>query len=195
MELRNKKFLQAVTKFKVIRGELSGCSEDIKVMGLLLLSYFAQKEDVMFCYVEDICLAGEVQMDQVQLNPTIVACEEAESRDNDEIPGKRRESTRLDRRCGGERPAAQDVNRRSECTDNLSNITRVTPPVSVPIPQTTQYEPIPGVRDAARPDPPGPLPGMRDAARPDLVPVPVVRDAARPDPFPVPVVRDAVVQK
>ncbi|XP_034149423.1 uncharacterized protein LOC109615597 [Esox lucius] len=71
---KNKKFLQAVTKFKVMRGELIGCSEDVKEMVLLLLSYFDEKEDVMFCYVEDTCLAGEVQMDQVHLTPTIVVC-------------------------------------------------------------------------------------------------------------------------
>ncbi|KAI9517777.1 hypothetical protein NQZ68_000946 [Dissostichus eleginoides] len=71
---KSKMFLQAVTKFKVMRGELSGCSEDVKYMVLLLLSYFDEKEDTMFCYVEDTCLAGEVQMDQVQLTPTIVVC-------------------------------------------------------------------------------------------------------------------------
>ncbi|KAJ8354112.1 hypothetical protein SKAU_G00216790 [Synaphobranchus kaupii] len=71
---KNKKFLQALTKFKVMRGELSGCSEDVKEMVLLLLSYFDEKEDAMFCYVEDTCLAGEVQMDQVHLTPIIVVC-------------------------------------------------------------------------------------------------------------------------
>lgn len=71
---KNKKFLQALTKLKVMRGELSGCSEDVKEMVLLLLSYFDEKEDVMFCYVEDTSLAGEVQMDQVHLTPTIVVC-------------------------------------------------------------------------------------------------------------------------
>ena len=64
---KSKRLLQALTKFKVMRGELSGCSEDVKDMVLLLLSYFDEKEDTMFCYVEDTCLAGEVQMDQVQL--------------------------------------------------------------------------------------------------------------------------------
>ncbi|XP_077088323.1 uncharacterized protein LOC143740150 isoform X2 [Siphateles boraxobius] len=71
---RNKKFLQAVTNLKVIRGELSGCSEDVKEMLLLLLSYFNEKEDAMLCYVEDTCLAEEVQMDQVHLTPTLVVC-------------------------------------------------------------------------------------------------------------------------
>ncbi|CAI5686547.1 unnamed protein product [Oreochromis niloticus] len=71
---KNKKLLQAVTKLKVVRGELTGCSEDVKDMVLLLLSYFDEKEDAMFCYVEDTCLAGEVQMDQLYLTPTIVVC-------------------------------------------------------------------------------------------------------------------------
>ena len=71
---KNKKCLQAVTKIQVMRGELSGCSEDVKDLVLLLLSYFDEKEDVMFCYVEDTCLAGGVQMDQVRLTPTIVVC-------------------------------------------------------------------------------------------------------------------------
>ena len=57
-----------------MRGELSGCTEDLKDMGLLLLSYFDEKEDTMFVYVEDTCLAGKVQMDQLPLTPTIVVC-------------------------------------------------------------------------------------------------------------------------
>ncbi|XP_047194914.1 uncharacterized protein LOC118115935 [Hippoglossus stenolepis] len=71
---KNKKFLQAVTKSKVMRGELSGCSEDVKEMLLLLLSYFDEKQDSMLCHVEDTCLAEEVQMDQVHLTLTIVVC-------------------------------------------------------------------------------------------------------------------------
>lgn len=45
-------------------------------MVLLLLSYFDEREDVMFSYVEDTCLEGEVQVDQVHLTPTIVVCGE-----------------------------------------------------------------------------------------------------------------------
>ncbi|XP_041857249.1 uncharacterized protein LOC121650031 isoform X2 [Melanotaenia boesemani] len=71
---KSKKFLQALTQLKVKRGELSGCSEDIKEMVLLLLYYFDEKEEAMFCFVEDTCLAGEVQMNQVPLTPTIVVC-------------------------------------------------------------------------------------------------------------------------
>ena len=69
---KNKKFLQAVTKSKVMRGELNGCSEDVKEMLLLLLAYFDEKQDSMLCHVEDTCLAEEVPMDQVPLTPTIV---------------------------------------------------------------------------------------------------------------------------
>lgn len=71
---KSRKFQQAVTKYQVMRGEVSGCSEDLKDMLLLLLSYFDEKEDAMICYVEDTCLAGEAQMDQVPLTPTIVVC-------------------------------------------------------------------------------------------------------------------------
>ncbi|XP_072572022.1 uncharacterized protein [Paramormyrops kingsleyae] len=71
---KNKKFLQAVTKCKVMKEQLSGCSEDVKEMLLLLLSYFNEKEDAMFCYVEDTCLAEEVLMDKVNLTPTLVVC-------------------------------------------------------------------------------------------------------------------------
>lgn len=69
-----KKFLLVLSKLKAVRGELSGCSEDVKEMVLLLLAYFDERENVMFSYVEDTCLAGEVQMDQVHLTPTIVVC-------------------------------------------------------------------------------------------------------------------------
>lgn len=72
--VRNNKFRQALLKVKVMRGELEGCSEDIKEMVLLLLAYFDEKEDTMFCYVEDTCLAEEVQMGQVPVTPTIVIC-------------------------------------------------------------------------------------------------------------------------
>ncbi|XP_063752466.1 uncharacterized protein LOC134873015 [Eleginops maclovinus] len=71
---KSKRFLQAVNKLNRMRGEESGCSEDIKEMLLLLLSYFVEKENVMFCYVPDTCLAEEVQRLQVNLTPTIVVC-------------------------------------------------------------------------------------------------------------------------
>ncbi|XP_071315412.1 uncharacterized protein [Trachinotus anak] len=58
---KNKKFLQAVTRVKMLRGaELSGCSED--------------RDEMMLYTVEDTCLAGEVQMDKLPLTPTITVC-------------------------------------------------------------------------------------------------------------------------
>ncbi|TWW78169.1 uncharacterized protein LOC130533951 [Takifugu flavidus] len=68
------KFLQAVTKYQMMRGDQSGCSQDLMDMVLLLLAYFNEKEDAIFCYVEDTCLAGEIHMDQVPLTPTIIVC-------------------------------------------------------------------------------------------------------------------------
>lgn len=69
-----KKFLEHLTKYKVLRGQLSGCSEDTKDMLLLLLAYFDEKEDAMFIYVDQTCLGEEVQMEQVPLTPTIIVC-------------------------------------------------------------------------------------------------------------------------
>ncbi|KAK1796249.1 hypothetical protein P4O66_009324 [Electrophorus voltai] len=121
--------------------------------------------------------------------------------DDTEIPGKCRESTHLDQHCRGERPAVQDMSRQSECTDNPWRGTRcalehncklpitrmsfgicregsvsvcsskVTPPVSLTILQAIQSVPVPGVREAAQPDP---------------VPVPSIEDAACPVPRSVP---------
>ncbi|XP_078025284.1 uncharacterized protein LOC144463762 [Epinephelus lanceolatus] len=72
---KNKKFLQAATRVKMLRGaELSGCSEDVKEMVLLLMVYFEEREEMMLSNVEDTCLAGEVQMDKLPLTPTIIVC-------------------------------------------------------------------------------------------------------------------------
>ncbi|KAL2097021.1 hypothetical protein ACEWY4_006228 [Coilia grayii] len=71
---KSKRFLQALTKLKMVRGEAIGCSEDLKEMILLLLCYFDDQENAMFCYVEETCLGQEVDVDQLQLTPTIVVC-------------------------------------------------------------------------------------------------------------------------
>lgn len=72
---KNKKFLQAAMRVKMLRGaELSGCSEDVKEMLLLLLAYFGERDEMMLYTVEDTCLAGEVQMDKLPLTPTIIVC-------------------------------------------------------------------------------------------------------------------------
>ena len=49
-------------------------STQVTEMVLLLLAYFDERDDVMFHYVEDTCLAEEVVMDRVPLTPTIVVC-------------------------------------------------------------------------------------------------------------------------
>lgn len=71
-----KRFLEDLTKYKVLRGQQSGCSEDTKDMLLLLLSYFNEREEAMFSYVDQTCLGEEVQMEQVPLTPTIIVCGE-----------------------------------------------------------------------------------------------------------------------
>lgn len=57
-----------------MRGQLSGSSEDVKDMVLLLLCYFDEKEKSMFYYVEDTILAEEVQLEEVPLTPTVIVC-------------------------------------------------------------------------------------------------------------------------
>ncbi len=57
-----------------MREQLGGCSQDVTEMLLLSLSYFNEKEDAMFHYVEDTSLAQEVEMDKVNLTPTLVVC-------------------------------------------------------------------------------------------------------------------------
>lgn len=71
---KNKRLLDTYAKIQRIRGKESGCSEDVKEMLLLLLSYFDEKESSMFCYVDEACLAVEVQLEQVPLTPALVVC-------------------------------------------------------------------------------------------------------------------------
>ncbi|XP_043955131.1 uncharacterized protein LOC122821358 [Gambusia affinis] len=71
---KNKRFFQAQTKLKMLKGELDGYSEDVKELMLLLLCYFNENEEAMFFCVEDTCLAEEVQMENVSLTPTIIVC-------------------------------------------------------------------------------------------------------------------------
>ncbi|KAI3369489.1 hypothetical protein L3Q82_007704 [Scortum barcoo] len=73
---KSKKILQTYARLQRMRGQQSGCSDDVKEMILLLLSYFDEKEESMFFYVEDTCLAEEVQLEQVPLTPTIIVCDQ-----------------------------------------------------------------------------------------------------------------------
>lgn len=71
---KSRKFNQAAAKLQLMRGEHRGSSEDVTEMVLLLLAYFDDKEDVLFQYVDNTCLAGKVDVDQFPLTPTIVVC-------------------------------------------------------------------------------------------------------------------------
>lgn len=71
---KSKRLVQSFTNIQLMRREHTGPSGDVLEMVLLLFSYLDEKENVMFTYVEDTCLAEEVQMDQVPLTPTIVVC-------------------------------------------------------------------------------------------------------------------------
>lgn len=71
---KSKRVLQAVTKLKILRGQLEGCSEDIKDMVLLLLTYLDEKEEILFHYVDETCLAKEVQVETLPVTPCIIVC-------------------------------------------------------------------------------------------------------------------------
>ncbi|XP_055010320.1 uncharacterized protein LOC129409166 [Boleophthalmus pectinirostris] len=71
---KSKKFLQTYARLQRMRGQQSSCSDDVKEMVLLLLSYFDEKEESLFFYVEDTCLAEEVQLEQVPVTPAVIVC-------------------------------------------------------------------------------------------------------------------------
>ncbi|KTF89548.1 hypothetical protein cypCar_00048103 [Cyprinus carpio] len=54
--------------------ELEGCSEDVKDLVLLILSYFNEKEENLFCYVEETCTAKEVQVESLPGTPCVIVC-------------------------------------------------------------------------------------------------------------------------
>ncbi|XP_056623049.1 uncharacterized protein LOC130436430 isoform X1 [Triplophysa dalaica] len=71
---KNKRVLQAVAKLQVLRGQRNGCSEDVKDMILLLLSYFDEKEEVLLRYVEETSLAKDVELENLPVTPCIIVC-------------------------------------------------------------------------------------------------------------------------
>ncbi|MEQ2177042.1 hypothetical protein GOODEAATRI_034462 [Goodea atripinnis] len=71
---KSKRVLEAVVKLRMQRGQLKGSSEDVKDMMLLLLSYFDEKEEILLHYVEETCLAREVQMEALPVTPCIIVC-------------------------------------------------------------------------------------------------------------------------
>ncbi|GAA6096623.1 uncharacterized protein LOC122358169 [Tachysurus ichikawai] len=72
---KNKHVLQAITKLQVLRGQTNGCSEDVKDMILLLLSYFDEKEELLLHYVEETSLAKDVELENLPVMPCIIVCE------------------------------------------------------------------------------------------------------------------------
>ncbi|KAL6470551.1 hypothetical protein MHYP_G00216700 [Metynnis hypsauchen] len=58
---KNKKFLQTYARLQRMRGQQSGCSEDVK-------------EESIFFYVDETSLAEDVQLEQVSLTPAIIVC-------------------------------------------------------------------------------------------------------------------------
>lgn len=70
----NRRVFQAATRLALQRGELEGCSEEVKDMVLLLLSYFDEKEENLFHYVEETCLANEIQVQHLPVTPCIIVC-------------------------------------------------------------------------------------------------------------------------
>ncbi|KAK9967219.1 hypothetical protein ABG768_001627 [Culter alburnus] len=71
---KSKRVLEAVIKLRMQRGQLKGCSEDVKDMMLLLLSYFDEKEETLFHYVDETCLAKEVHVESLPVTPCIIVC-------------------------------------------------------------------------------------------------------------------------
>lgn len=71
---KSRKFAQNYARLQRLRGQQSGCSDDVVEMVLLLLSYFDKKEESMFFQVEGSCLAEEVQLEQLPLTPTVIVC-------------------------------------------------------------------------------------------------------------------------
>lgn len=55
-----------------MRGQGNGCSEDVKDTILLLLSYFYEKEELLFHYVE--CLTKDVELEDLPVTACIVVC-------------------------------------------------------------------------------------------------------------------------
>ncbi|XP_073728883.1 uncharacterized protein [Misgurnus anguillicaudatus] len=71
---KTKRVLETAIKLKFLRGPLEGSSGDIKDMVLLILSYFNEKEEHLFHYVEETCLANEVQVEGLPVTPCIIVC-------------------------------------------------------------------------------------------------------------------------
>ncbi|KAM9770937.1 uncharacterized protein LOC133168493 [Syngnathus typhle] len=71
---KRKQVLDALLKFQTELGHLDGCSQDLVKMVLLLLAHFGEKEENLLQYVEETCLAQEVQIEKLPATPCIIVC-------------------------------------------------------------------------------------------------------------------------
>ncbi|CAL9706625.1 unnamed protein product [Knipowitschia caucasica] len=83
LDLKGKRLLNYMTCLCEKKGQIpprickaseAARTTDVKEMILLLLNYFDEKEESMFNYVDDTCLAEEVQLEQLPLTPAVVVC-------------------------------------------------------------------------------------------------------------------------
>ncbi|KAL6455511.1 hypothetical protein MHYP_G00360510 [Metynnis hypsauchen] len=71
---KHKQVLNALIKCQSERGQLSGSPEDIIQMVLLLLAFFGEEEENLFHYVDQTCLAQDVQKKKLPASPCIIVC-------------------------------------------------------------------------------------------------------------------------
>uniref|UniRef100_A0AAR2LM09 Uncharacterized protein n=1 Tax=Pygocentrus nattereri TaxID=42514 RepID=A0AAR2LM09_PYGNA len=71
---KTRRVFETLTKLRFQRGQLEGCSDDVKDMLLLLLSYFNEDEATMFHYTEETNQAADVQVDCLPVTPCIIVC-------------------------------------------------------------------------------------------------------------------------
>ncbi|XP_039626043.1 uncharacterized protein LOC120539725 [Polypterus senegalus] len=68
---RKKQVMRAAAKLDVSRGQLEGCSEDVKDILIFLLTYIDERQEVMFHHVEESFLAEDV-VDELPVIPCII---------------------------------------------------------------------------------------------------------------------------
>ncbi|KAK7896670.1 hypothetical protein WMY93_021995 [Mugilogobius chulae] len=69
-----KPVLNRLIRFQSEKSNDEGCSEEIIQMVLLLMAHFQEEEELLFHFVEDTCLAQEVQLDKLPMTPCIIVC-------------------------------------------------------------------------------------------------------------------------
>lgn len=71
---KQKQVMESLLKVQADRSQCSGQSSGCIEMVLLLLSHFGEKEEHLFCYVEETSLAEEIQMEDVPATPCVIVC-------------------------------------------------------------------------------------------------------------------------